>query len=116
VICSIKIGVTGFAPPQIADRDSTSLTNHIGVDDIMKAARRVVPQIQAAGADVVVALCHSGIGEADESPFLERAAVPLASVDGLHALLVGRTHEQFPNAPLQRKSTQMQERLAQNQR
>jgi 2',3'-cyclic-nucleotide 2'-phosphodiesterase/3'-nucleotidase len=93
----IKIGVTGFAPPQIAGRDHDTHLGQITVADIVACARLVVPQIQAAGADVIIALCHSGIGKAELSPLMENAAVPLAAVDGLDVVLTGHTHEQFPD-------------------
>ncbi|WP_342068752.1 bifunctional 2',3'-cyclic-nucleotide 2'-phosphodiesterase/3'-nucleotidase [Yoonia algicola] len=97
---TIKIGITGFAPPQF--EDWTSDKSHAGVraDDIIDAARMVVPQIKAAGADVIVALCHSGIGAADYAPRMENAAVPLAQVAGIDVLLMGHTHEMFPDPTL----------------
>lgn len=98
VVRPVKIGVTGFAPPQSADRNNASPRSAIKVDDIVQTARRVVPQIKDAGADVVVALCHSGIGSHSETLLMENAAIPLATIDGLDVLLAGHTHEQFPDA------------------
>ncbi|EBA13202.1 bifunctional 2',3'-cyclic-nucleotide 2'-phosphodiesterase/3'-nucleotidase [Roseobacter sp. CCS2] len=93
----IKIGITGFAPPQIADWDDARSSSGIKVDDIVASASRVIPQIRAAGADVIIALCHSGIGADEHLPRMENAALPLARVDGIDALLLGHTHEAFPD-------------------
>ncbi|SIT84661.1 2',3'-cyclic-nucleotide 2'-phosphodiesterase / 3'-nucleotidase [Yoonia rosea] len=92
----IKIGVIGFAPPQFADAGNPALN----ATDIRRAAQDIVPQVKAAGADIIVALCHSGIGLAEDIPHLENAALPLAQVAGIDALLLGHTHEVFPDATI----------------
>ena len=53
--------------------------------------------IRQAGADLVVALAHTGIGGADAVPGMENAAIPLARIEGLDALLMGHTHQVFPS-------------------
>ncbi|MGJ8586768.1 MAG: bifunctional 2',3'-cyclic-nucleotide 2'-phosphodiesterase/3'-nucleotidase [Yoonia sp.] len=96
----IKIGMTGFAPPQIADWSGGTRRAAVSADDIVAAARKVVPHIQAAGADVIVALSHTGISTAEHIPRMENAALPLAQVDGIDVLLMGHTHEIFPDPAL----------------
>jgi 2',3'-cyclic-nucleotide 2'-phosphodiesterase/3'-nucleotidase len=93
----LKVGVTGFGPPQITDWDSTNRNNEIKAEDIIMAARNVIPQMQTAGADLIVALCHSGIKAQHHTPRMENAAVPLAQVDGIDVILTGHTHEAFPD-------------------
>lgn len=89
----IKIGVVGFGPPQIASLDS----DKIDTRDIVIAAKEVVPKIRAAGADLVVALCHSGLGATAHTARMENAAIPLAAVEGIDVLFTGHTHESFPD-------------------
>ncbi len=93
VIRQIKLGVVGFGPPQIASLDS----DMIDTKDIVTAAQDAVPQIRAAGADLVIALCHTGLGTASNTKGMENAAIPLAAVDGIDVLLTGHTHETFPD-------------------
>lgn len=93
---TIRIGVVGFVTPQITDWDRAALSGMIETEDIVVSARKVVPQIQEEGADIIVALCHSGIGASAHSPRMENAAVPLANVPGIDAILSGHTHEFFP--------------------
>lgn len=93
----IKIGITGFGPPQIADWDDQGNNLDIRVLDIVDAAQNVVPEMRAAGADLIIALCHSGIGAAQHLPRMENAALPLARVDGIDVLLMGHTHAAFPD-------------------
>jgi len=47
---------------------------------------------------IIVAMCHSGIGEANESDGMENAAIPLAAVDGIDAILTGHSHLVFPSS------------------
>ena len=93
----IKIGITGFAPPQIADWYEGAGHADVRADDIVDAARQTVPQMKAAGADLIIALCHSGIAATQQIARMENAAIPLAAVDGIDVLVTGHTHEAFPD-------------------
>ena len=93
----IRIGVIGFAPPQILQWDSHHLHGQITTRDIVETARALLPQLKQDGADIVIALCHSGIGAEVRSPMMENAAVPLAAVDGIDVVLAGHTHLVFPS-------------------
>lgn len=92
----LRIGVVGFVPPQFTQWDRVTLGDAITCHDIVTSAREIVPRIKAAGADVIVALCHAGIGDTEHVPGMENAAVPLAAVPGIDAVLTGHTHEIFP--------------------
>jgi 2',3'-cyclic-nucleotide 2'-phosphodiesterase/3'-nucleotidase len=49
------------------------------------------------GADIIVALSHSGIGGATHEDMMENASVPLARVPGIDALMTGHSHLVFPS-------------------
>lgn len=93
----IKIGLIGFVPPQIMSWDRRHLEGNVQIRDILQAARAYVPQMKEAGADIIIALSHSGIGSADETDLMENASVPLAAVDGIDAILTGHSHLVFPS-------------------
>ncbi len=93
---TIKIGLIGFVPPQIMLWDRANLEGNVQTRDIVEAARAWVPQMKEAGADIIIALSHSGIGQADYAEGLENASVPLAAVDGIDAILTGHSHLVFP--------------------
>jgi 2',3'-cyclic-nucleotide 2'-phosphodiesterase/3'-nucleotidase len=93
----IRIGVIGFAPPQIVDWDRHRLGQSIVSRDIVETARDWVPEMREAGADLIIALAHTGIGEVGHSDGMENAALPLARIDGIDALLTGHTHLVFPS-------------------
>ena len=93
----IKVGLIGFVPPQIMNWDRKHLEGNVTARDILQTARAYVPQMREEGADIIIALSHSGIGSADETDGMENASVPLASVDGVDALLTGHSHLVFPS-------------------
>jgi 2',3'-cyclic-nucleotide 2'-phosphodiesterase/3'-nucleotidase len=92
----LRVGLLGVAPPQIAVWDRRILGSDVFTRDILEAAREEVPRLRASGADLVVALCHSGLGHEAPEPLMENAAVPLAAIPGLDAVVVGHSHEVFP--------------------
>jgi len=92
----LRVGMIGLAPPQITGWDRAVLGGAITMQGICAAARAQVPQIRAAGADLVVALAHTGIGAADARDGMENAAVPLSAVDGIDAVLCGHQHQLLP--------------------
>ncbi|WP_165918917.1 bifunctional 2',3'-cyclic-nucleotide 2'-phosphodiesterase/3'-nucleotidase [Rhodovulum adriaticum] len=92
----IRVGVIGFAPPQITRWSHPHLDGRISARDIMQAARAQVPALRAAGADLVIALCHSGLAEPDHVEGQENAGIPLAGVEGIDVVLAGHQHLTLP--------------------
>lgn len=92
----IRIGLIGFVPPQIMNWDSKHLVGNVETRDILQTAEAYVPEIKEAGADVIIALSHSGIGSAQRTDGMENASVPLAEVNGIDALMTGHSHMVFP--------------------
>ncbi|MEM7470770.1 MAG: bifunctional 2',3'-cyclic-nucleotide 2'-phosphodiesterase/3'-nucleotidase [Pseudomonadota bacterium] len=93
----IKVGLIGFVPPQIMNWDRRHLEGNVQTRDIMEVARAYIPQMKEAGADIIIALSHSGIGAAKEVDGMENASVPLAGMDGVDAILTGHSHLVFPS-------------------
>lgn len=91
----LDIGIIGFLPPQTASWDH-DLTLAISCADIIDTARALVPRLRGEGAQIVIALAHSGIGPAQASPGMEHAATALAQVPCIDAIIAGHTHEVFP--------------------
>ena len=93
----IKIGLIGFVPPQIMVWDRQHLEGNVTTRDILETARAYIPEMKESGADVIIALSHSGIGSATHTDGMEHASVPLAKVDGIDALMTGHSHLVFPD-------------------
>jgi 2',3'-cyclic-nucleotide 2'-phosphodiesterase/3'-nucleotidase len=92
----IKLGVIGFLPPQILTWDAAHLTGKVAVRDIVETAEAYVPKMREEGADIIVALAHSGIDGSDYVPGMENASLHLAGVDGIDVVLTGHHHLVFP--------------------
>ncbi|KIC45854.1 2', 3'-cyclic nucleotide 2'-phosphodiesterase [Ruegeria sp. ANG-S4] len=93
----IKIGVIGFTPPQVMNWDRKHLEGNVQARDIIETAQAYVPEMKEQGCDLIIALSHSGIGEADHADGMENASVVLAGVDGIDTLVTGHNHLVFPS-------------------
>lgn len=94
----LRIGVIGLTPPQITKWDSTLLTGKIQTRPIVETAKAEAKALRAAGADLVVALCHSGQGPEQDAPDLENALLPLAASGAVDAIVAGHTHRVWPDS------------------
>lgn len=92
----IRLGFIGFVPPQIMNWDMAHLKGRVVAHDIVDTARKLVPRMKAEGADVVIAIPHSGIATAERHGMDENAAYYLSRVEGIDAILFGHTHGLFP--------------------
>ena len=92
----IRIGVIGVAPPQVTRWERQALEGRVWSRGIVEAARAWLPELREAGADIVVALAHTGLGHPGAGEDAENAAIALAQLDGIDALLVGHSHMVFP--------------------
>lgn len=93
----ITLGAIGFIPPQTAIWERHHVAQHLDFSDFMRSARQVVPHVKAAGADLIVALCHTGIAAAHSPGARENAALALSTIDGIDVLLCGHQHQRFPS-------------------
>ncbi|WP_264186045.1 bifunctional 2',3'-cyclic-nucleotide 2'-phosphodiesterase/3'-nucleotidase [Rossellomorea aquimaris] len=94
----IKVGVIGFVPPQIMQWDKANLEGKVVAKDIIETANKFVPQMKAEGADIIVAIPHSGIGNVTQEGMEENATYDLSKVEGINAILFGHSHGVFPSA------------------
>ncbi|WP_075187435.1 bifunctional 2',3'-cyclic-nucleotide 2'-phosphodiesterase/3'-nucleotidase [Teredinibacter haidensis] len=96
----ITIGFIGFVPPQIMQWDKGNLDGHVISKDIKAMAERFVPEMKAEGADIVVAIPHSGIStkaySAEDKS--ENSSWHLADVADIDAIMFGHSHLTFPSS------------------
>ena len=92
----IRIGVLSFLPPQTVQWDAHHLSGQMQTSGIVETARRWLPDLQAAGCDLIIALAHTGLSNTPDHAELENAARPLAELDGIDAIISGHTHLRLP--------------------
>ncbi|MCH7322277.1 bifunctional 2',3'-cyclic-nucleotide 2'-phosphodiesterase/3'-nucleotidase [Solibacillus sp. MA9] len=95
-ISTISVGVTGIVPPQILKWDKSNLEGKVTVDDSVEAVKAVVPQMKEAGADVIVVLSHSGMGDATHEMGEEDVSYLLSKINDVDAIITGHAHGVFP--------------------
>ena len=92
----IKVGVIGVVAPQITLWDKANLEGKVITKDIVKSVEANIPKMKAEGADLIIVLAHSGMGDAAYHEMEEDAAYDLTKVEGVDAILSGHNHKLFP--------------------
>lgn len=93
---ALRLGIIGFTPPQTLIWDGDRIGKTLAARGILEAARAHVPALRRSGADLVLALCHAGLG-ADSAPDgSEDVATALAAQGGIDAMVAGHSHRSFP--------------------
>jgi len=95
---TVKVGIIGFTTPAIMGWDKRWLEGRVRTEGWRETAQRYVPEMRARGAEVIVAISHAGLDGAAYSPSMENGSLYLTEVPGIDALLLGHSHEVFPNA------------------
>ncbi|MDA9558335.1 bifunctional 2',3'-cyclic-nucleotide 2'-phosphodiesterase/3'-nucleotidase [Vibrio sp.] len=93
---AVKIGYIGFVPPQIMVWDKNNLEGKVYAEDIKQSAEKFIPKMKAEGADVIIAIPHSGISRAPYKAGAENSVLYLSEVEGIDAIAFGHSHSVFP--------------------
>ncbi|HKO15640.1 MAG TPA: 5'-nucleotidase C-terminal domain-containing protein [Gemmatimonadaceae bacterium] len=98
----VRVAVVGATTPGSNLWDRDNLRSRVRIGDVVAGVRRAVAQARAAGADVVVAVLHSGL---DEPSSYDTAATGVASenvsarvareVPGIDLIVYGHSHKQM---------------------
>lgn len=94
---TVDVGVIGFVPPQIMQWDRSNLEGKVITKGIYESAQKYVPIMQEQGADIIVAIPHSGLGTVELQKREENATYNLTEIDGIDAIMFGHAHEVFPS-------------------
>ncbi|OED42696.1 2',3'-cyclic-nucleotide 2'-phosphodiesterase [Endozoicomonas sp. (ex Bugula neritina AB1)] len=93
---TLKVGYIGFVPPQIMQWDRKYLEGKVIAIDILESAKKFVPEMKAKGADVVIAIPHSGLSSEPYKAMAENSVYYLSKVEGINAIMFGHSHGVFP--------------------
>lgn len=93
----LAIGLFGVLPPQTAIWNQRQLRGRWEVADIVETARTETAGLRAAGAEIVVALAHSGLEPGAALHGMENAAAHVAALPGIDAVVAGHLHAVFPD-------------------
>jgi 2',3'-cyclic-nucleotide 2'-phosphodiesterase/3'-nucleotidase len=105
----LRVGFLAYTPPPIMSWDKRWLDGKVFTKGVQETAKAIVDDLRSQGADLVVAIIHGGL-QADVdattkaitptpyTPDLESQSFYLAQVPGVDAMLMGHSHQVFPNA------------------
>lgn len=94
----IKVGYIGFVPPQIMVWDKKNLEGKVIAKDIKETAEKLIPEMKAKGAQVIIAIPHSGLSQDKYKTLAENSVYYLADVKGIDAIAFGHSHAVFPGS------------------
>ena len=92
----LRVGVLGLLPPQITSWDAANLKGKAEALDAYTTAQRYVPEMKAAGADIVVVLAHTGIQGFPWKGGEENFGYYITQIPGVDAVITGHAHQYFP--------------------
>jgi 2',3'-cyclic-nucleotide 2'-phosphodiesterase/3'-nucleotidase len=89
----IKVGIIGILTPETATKAKPELVAPFEFRDPATVVNALVPEVKAAGADVIVVLSHLGAFQNSETKEITGEAAELAkAVTGVDAIISGHTH------------------------
>ncbi|WP_292903128.1 bifunctional 2',3'-cyclic-nucleotide 2'-phosphodiesterase/3'-nucleotidase [Niveispirillum sp.] len=93
----IKVGILGLLPPQIMIWDKDKLEGRVTTRDMIDMAKVHVPEMKKQGADIIIAVAHSGLTFLNREGGEENAANYLTEIEGVDAVVSGHSHRVFPS-------------------
>ncbi len=93
---TVKVGLFGAAPPTLSSRTEKS-TSSLQTRSFYDTAVDEVAKLKAQGADIIIALAHTGVGSENPPASSANAGYSMTKVDGLDVILGGHQHVYFPD-------------------
>ncbi len=92
----VKIGVFGLLPVQTLRWEAKNLQGAARSNPMFETAMRKCRKLRDAGADIVIALAHTGVEQDLGLPHEENMAQAIAELPGIDAVIAGHSHQAFP--------------------
>lgn len=96
-IMSVKVGILGETVPSLSSKEE-KLKGKLVTEDILENAKKQAAALKKQGADIVIALAHSGFGTNNPKKKAGDMAYMLTTVDDIDMVLAGHEHIDFPVA------------------
>ncbi len=96
---AVKIGVIGETTPSMSSKTEV-LSGAFRAEDIVENARKTAKKLRAEGADIVVALAHSGFGEPEPALLADDASYALTKIKDIDIVFAGHQHKVYPDNPI----------------
>jgi 2',3'-cyclic-nucleotide 2'-phosphodiesterase/3'-nucleotidase/5'-nucleotidase len=94
---TIKVGLLGLVTPQIMEWDKVNLEGKVITKDIAETAAKFVPLMKDDGAQIIIAMAHTGFdASAVQGDGSENDINALSKVAGIDSITFSHTHKVFP--------------------
>ncbi|MBO0588030.1 bifunctional 2',3'-cyclic-nucleotide 2'-phosphodiesterase/3'-nucleotidase [Sporosarcina sp. E16_8] len=93
---TLKVGVIGVVAPGIVRWDRALLDGKVTVEDAANTVEKFIPEMKGQGADIIVVLSHSGMGDEIHTVDEDDVTYQISQLDGVDAILTGHNHAVFP--------------------
>lgn len=91
---TVRVGIIGETIPTLSKK-RCNYTGVLATEDIVSNVASEAQSLKAQGADIVVVLAHSGIGEEVPAKMADDAGYALTKIDGVDVVLCGHRHAYF---------------------
>lgn len=88
----VKVGVLGLTTKEIPAWEDKAHYAGLHFNDLVEEANKWVPEVRAAGADIVVVAMHSGEESASDTIPENQVKAVAQGVNGIDAIIAGHTH------------------------
>ena len=92
----LKVGVIGIVAPGIMRWDRPLLEGKVTAEDAADTVKKFVPEMKEEGADIIIVLSHSGMGDETHEKGEDDVTYQITEIDGVDAVLTGHNHSVFP--------------------
>lgn len=93
---TINVGIFGVTPPSMSSR-TEGLRSAVVSEDILVAAKREASLLKNKGADIVIALAHSGFGTETPAGRVSSTAYAMSKISDIDIILAGHQHVNYPD-------------------
>ena len=95
----VQIGIIGLTIPDLSPKTHS----YVGIlkgEDMVANAKAEAQKLKDMGADVIIALAHTGIGPENPEVNFKNVAYALTKIDNIDVVVCGHEHNQFPTTDL----------------
>lgn len=91
----VDIAIIGVTRPALSNYSSH--TGELVTEDMVEVVKKQAAKAKENGADIVLAVAHTGIGGENPSLLSENEGYALASLEDVDAVMCGHLHQNFPS-------------------
>ncbi len=95
----VKIGIIGQTIPTLTSK-THSYAGILKTEDMVENAKTQAKKLKEAGADVIIALSHTGIGPEKPELNFKNVAYALTKIDEIDVVVCGHEHNLFPTTDM----------------